>query len=299
MSQDPTSVRTEDDGAVVSKIVGDTATNQVAVDASGQLNVDVTSASAEPFDVSAAEVDVDINSQTLANIDSNLNQVGGTAQSGVDIAQKIDDLEDALASVGTDSFLVDSNNPLDVSASEVDVDINSQTLGSVTVTDDGSFNSIVEQASHDNLNANANIQVGDTDVDNSNPVPVTDVGGGSGTPVADYQQTSSISGQTSETLNFAISSSTTAEIRQVTASAEVPYKAEVQTYNGTTATTVAVIHGEAGETSEFQPETLNASLFAQANTGAGEEFRVVATNNNKSGVGQSAAINVTFEHTEE
>lgn len=34
----------------------------------------------------------------------NLTHVGGTAQSGVDIASKIDDLEDALASVGTDEL---------------------------------------------------------------------------------------------------------------------------------------------------------------------------------------------------
>lgn len=91
------------------------------------------------LDVSAAEVDVDINSQSLPQVAADIEQIGGQAQSAVDVADKIDQIEDALASVGTDSLRVTSPNPLDVSGAEVDVGINSQTLGSLTVTDNGSL----------------------------------------------------------------------------------------------------------------------------------------------------------------
>lgn len=48
-------------------------------------------------------------------------------------------LSQALASNGGDSVLVDYNNPFDVSAAEVDVDIATQSLTPLTVTDDGSL----------------------------------------------------------------------------------------------------------------------------------------------------------------
>ena len=93
----------------------------------------------QPFDVSYAEVDVDLASQTLSQLASNIEQIGGQAQSAVDVADKIDQIEDALASVGSDSLRVTSPNPLDVSGAEVDVDIATQSLSPLTVTDDGSL----------------------------------------------------------------------------------------------------------------------------------------------------------------
>jgi len=73
------------------------------------------------LDVSAAEVDVDINSQTLSQIASNIEQIGGEPQSAVDVAAKIDQIQAALTSVGNDSLRVSSPNPLDVSAVTVPI----------------------------------------------------------------------------------------------------------------------------------------------------------------------------------
>ena len=133
--------------------VEDTGGNQVDPLAAGDQPFDVSGAVVtitddgnlavaslpEPLDVSSAEVDVDLNSQSLSEVATNLSQIGGTAQSAVDVADKIDQIEDALASVGADSLRVASPNPLDVSAAEVDVDVASQSLGTVTVDDDGSL----------------------------------------------------------------------------------------------------------------------------------------------------------------
>jgi len=69
----------------------------------------------------------------------NLKEIGGQTQSAVDVADKIDQIEDALASVGTDEMRVVSPNPLDVSAAEIDVDIATQSLSPLTITDDGAF----------------------------------------------------------------------------------------------------------------------------------------------------------------
>ena len=91
------------------------------------------------LDVSAAEVDVNLNNQSLAQVASNIEQIGGQAQSAVDVANKIDQINAALASVGNDSLRVTSPNPLDVSAAEVDVDIATQSLTPLTVTDNGSL----------------------------------------------------------------------------------------------------------------------------------------------------------------
>jgi len=74
---------------------------------------------------------------------TNLEQIGGQAQSAVDVAAKIDAIEDALGSVATDHLLiqeesaldvsaatvdVQEDTPLDVSGAEVDVDLATQTL---------------------------------------------------------------------------------------------------------------------------------------------------------------------------
>lgn len=95
-------------------------------------------------DVVGADVNRDLLKVALAADDLEgltvgLKDIGGQAQSAIDVANKIDKIEDTLASVDSDSLLVDSNNPLDVSAAEVDVDLNSQSLTPITVTDDGSF----------------------------------------------------------------------------------------------------------------------------------------------------------------
>lgn len=94
----------------------------------------------QPLDASSAEIDIDINSQSLSQVSSDIEQIGGQAQSAVDVANKIDQINAALASVGSESLRVTSPNPLDVSGAEVDVDIATQSLSPLTVTDDGSLN---------------------------------------------------------------------------------------------------------------------------------------------------------------
>lgn len=333
MSLDPTSVRTENNDDTQIQIAGGvTSANLAEVNGSNELLVDVETFSATP-------------------LDTNLTQVSGQSQSAVDIANKLDQLGDALqnAFLSDDQLRVDlennnagtlaveqqtpvriegvddGNNVAEVGVETIDValagtepgiidyssralqnvgsldqvrvDVENFNAGTVTVTDDGSFNATVSQPSHDNLNANANIQVGDTDVSSSNPVPISDQGE-PGTSVADYQASSALAAQSSETLNFSISSSTTGRVQHVFVSSEVPFTAEIQKYNGTSATTIAFLNGDAGESDEFVPENATASLYEQDNTGSGEEFRVVATNNNASGVGASGIVHVTFEQTE-
>ena len=333
MSLDPTSVRTEDNTDAQIQIAGGvTPANLAEVNGSNELLVNVSSFGASP-------------------LDTNLIQVSGQAQSAIDIADKLDQLGDALqnAFLSDDQLRVDLENnnagtlaveqqtpvriegqddlgnisevfveTLDtalagtegglitytdralqsVNADQLRVDVENFNAGTITVTDDGSFNATVEQATHDNLNANANIQVGDADVSTSNPVPTTDVGQ-AGTPTVNYQATAALAAQASETLNVPISNGTTGEIERVFVSSEAPFAAEIQTFDGTTPTTVGFINGEAGDSEDFIPEVKEAALYEQANTGSGEEFRVVCTNNNASGIGDSAAIHVTFETTEE
>jgi hypothetical protein len=74
-----------------------------------------------------------------------LDEVSGQAQSAVDVANQIDQIQNILSSqtvtVTDDGSLAIATlpEPIDVSASEVDIDINSQTLGTLTVTDNGSL----------------------------------------------------------------------------------------------------------------------------------------------------------------
>jgi len=63
-----------------------------------------------PLDVSGAEVDVDINSQTLSELVANIAQIGGEAQSAVDVANKIDQIQAATAAAGGDQLRVDLQN---------------------------------------------------------------------------------------------------------------------------------------------------------------------------------------------
>lgn len=58
----------------------------------------------DPLDVSAAEVDVDIATQSLAQVATNLEQIGGQAQSAVDVASRIDSIFAALQSQAGDEL---------------------------------------------------------------------------------------------------------------------------------------------------------------------------------------------------
>jgi len=93
--------------------------------------------------------------------DTNIVEVGGQSQSAVDMAAEIAALASAVAAHdGSDHLLFEENSPLDVSgatvtvtddgnltiagtvdasASEIDVDVATQSLASLTVTDDGSL----------------------------------------------------------------------------------------------------------------------------------------------------------------
>jgi hypothetical protein len=110
-----------EDGEALTDALQDVGTDQLRIDVENN-NAGLLESADQPFDVSAAEVDIDIATQSLAQVATNLEQIGGSAQSAVDVADKIDQIEDALASVGSDSLLVDSNNALDVSATTVPVE---------------------------------------------------------------------------------------------------------------------------------------------------------------------------------
>jgi hypothetical protein len=86
-------------------------------------------------------------------------------------------------------------------------------------------------------------------------------------------------------------------LRSVTVGAEGPWRAEIQKYDGTTATTIVTLYGKAGDTKTFDPE-VRADLITQAG-GTGRVFRAVVKNNNFSGIGASFPIHVTFEWSEE
>lgn len=248
-----------------------TTTLDDALTSNGGDEVRIDTSPSEPIDASGSEIDVDITSQTLGQVTTTL--------------------DDALASNGTDELRIDTSpsEPIDASGSEIDVDINSQTLSNVSVS----------QSSHDTLNANANIQVADTDVGETNPVPVYEAGDSSDDPAADHQETAALNSGVSETLNFSIAANTTAYLEQVFVSSEVPFTAEVQKFDGTSASTIAFLSGESGDTESFVPEQSRASLFEQANTGSGEEYRVVCTNNQNSSLTSSGKVHVTLESEEE
>jgi hypothetical protein len=76
---------------------------------------------------------VDVDAQSASVLTTDVEQIGGAAQSAVDVAAAIDALEDALTSVGADALGVESASALDVSAAEVDVDLATQSLASIAV----------------------------------------------------------------------------------------------------------------------------------------------------------------------
>ncbi|WP_436929075.1 hypothetical protein [Halosimplex halobium] len=82
-----------------------------------------------------------------ADLDVVLTEIGGQAQSAVDVAAKIRALADALDSNGGDSLLVDSDGPLDVSAETITADLTSRqgrNVGKARVMD--STNTLVDPA---------------------------------------------------------------------------------------------------------------------------------------------------------
>jgi len=72
-------------------------------------------------------------------LETDLQEIGGQPQSGVDVAARIDALVAALVSNGGDALRISSPAPLDVSSSEVDVNLTTQTASPLTITDDGSL----------------------------------------------------------------------------------------------------------------------------------------------------------------
>lgn len=255
MSLDSTPIRTDSDGDAVIKLVGDTGTNQVKVNSSGELEIPLQ----EPLDVSSATVTVTDD----GNLDIN------------SLPEPLD-VSDATVTVADNgSFSVSSlPEPLDVSDATVTVDDS----GNFVVTSD--------------------IRVGSSDVSDTNPVPVKRVGEGSGTARTQFQETTGLAAQSSTTFNFAIANSTTGHVEYVNVSSEVAFKAEIQTFNGTSATTFATGYGEPGDEFVLNPENSRADGYSQSNTGSGEEFRVVVTNNGDSLGGASGDVACTFE-TEE
>ena len=85
-------------------------------------------------DISRDKLEVAIAAVDVAGFKQNLTQVGGEPQSAVDVANKIDKLEDALASVGNDELRVDIGG-----SGNLDVDLAENSFGTITVTDDGSL----------------------------------------------------------------------------------------------------------------------------------------------------------------
>lgn len=102
-----------------------------------QLRVESPSA----LDVSASEVDVDINSQSqspLTTTDDGSFNVNDYTGSTVPTEQQTPVQIENSSGTNIDP-LAAGDQPLDVSASEVDVDINTQTASPLTVTDDGAL----------------------------------------------------------------------------------------------------------------------------------------------------------------
>lgn len=112
---------------------GNLAIELAADSLTGNLDVDLAAQTSGALDVSGATVPTE--QQTPIQLESstgtNINPATeGTVDAIKTAAQALDD---ALASSGTDEIRVTSPSPLDVSASEVDVNLNSQSLQNVSV----------------------------------------------------------------------------------------------------------------------------------------------------------------------
>lgn len=133
----------------------------------------------------------------------------------------------------------------------------------------------------------------------TNPLPVTVVEGKGVSPQAYYAASAALAAQATATVapTAAIAPGVTGRLQKVLVSAEVPFVATIEKFDGTTATTIGVLHGSAGHTEEFVPVDPTAALYAQAGA-AGAKYRVQVKNNNLTGLGAAAAIHVTLEWDE-
>jgi hypothetical protein len=91
-------------------------------------------------DALASEGTDELRVTEASDLDVILTEVGGQAQSAVDVAAKIQAIADALGSNGTDHLLVQEDTALDVSGATVTTDLTSQTgrnLGKARLMDSG------------------------------------------------------------------------------------------------------------------------------------------------------------------
>lgn len=304
---------TGDTGNLVLSVRADTAASTAGAD--GDYAGFITNSTGDLY------VTLDGETVTVDNAGTFAVQVDGAALTSLQLIDDIVLTEDSVHTTGdsgvqilavrndTLASLVDTDG--DYSALQVNASgaLYTEVTNTVTVTatdldirDLTSASDSVEvlQATHDNLNLNANLQVGDADVTSSNPVPVNIVSEPSGvTAQAEYQATATLAAQASETLTFSdVTTSTTGRLTRAIISSEVPFKAEIQKDTGGTPTTIGVIFGEAGATYEFKPVNKNATLYEQAG-GTGNNYQIVCTNNNATGIGASATINATIEWDEQ
>jgi len=158
---------------------GDLTVELAADSLTGNLDVDLAAQTSGALDVSGATVPteqqtpIQLESSTGTNIDP------ATEQTVSAIKTAAQALDDALASTGTDEIRVTTPSPIDASAAEIDVDLNSQTLtnvsvdlnaqsgpaldvsgATVTVTDDGALT----------LAANDGTDIGDVGLEDISPV---------------------------------------------------------------------------------------------------------------------------------
>jgi hypothetical protein len=270
MTLNATPVRTDEDGDVVFKLVGDAGANQGQVTSAGELKVSVpdtvTVTDNGALDVASLPEPLDVSSATVTVTDN------GTFD--------INSLPEPL-DVSSATVTITDDGAFDVNSLPEPVDVSAQT---VTVTDNGSFV------------ADADLRVGTTPVSATNPVPIEDAGT-SGSPRSQFAEATGVAPSNSNTLSFSIANSTTGRIRYVNVSGDAAFKADIQTFDGTTASTVAIGYGDAGDEFVFNPEDPDAASLEQANTASGEEFRVVVTHNGDT-IAQNGDFSCTFQTVE-
>lgn len=289
------------------QIYGNDGTNNQAIltDSNGALDVSASTVTVTDDGSFTASVDVTESDDSIQvyGFDGTNNQAIATDSSGAL------DVSGATVTVTDDGSFTNDATITDVStggtqSNNLLVDINAQSGSAldvsgatVTVTDDGSFNATVSQSSFGNLKADSDLYVNGSQVTESNPVPVEwEV---SGTDTASQKTSSSVSPGTTNQLTFQPSASVTATVQSMTASAEVPFRAEIIKYDGTAETTMVQVHGDGNTTEVWKPEAPDASLFEQSiDSSQTEEFRVT-TENKEPSAGQNGDIHITLEWTEE
>lgn len=228
----------------------------------------------------------------------------GTAAGGVVTVQGVASMTPVIATgsgtAGTPAAGVISVQGI-ASGTNLNVDVNAalpagtNTIGNVKVTDGTNFQPTGDAVARPiitELTDGTNI-LGST----THPVQVQSVEA-AGTQQYNTQASAALAAQASATLSFTdITTGKTGTLTQITLSGEVPVKAVIQTFDGTTGTAVDTIYTVAGGfVSWTNPYASNAS-FQQAG-GTGKHFRVIVTNNNTSGIGASGVINASGWWTE-